>query len=78
MKLDPSVGEEQTKKLQELRKSRDSEKAAACIAKITQAAAGDENLMPYVIEAVKSDCTLGEIMNAMKVNFGTYMAPSGF
>ena len=78
MKLDPSVGEEQSKKLQELRKNRDSSKAAACIAKITQASAGDENLMPYVIEAVKSDCTLGEIMNAMKVNFGTYMAPSGF
>ena len=78
MKLDPSVGEEQTKKLLELRKNRDSEKAAACIAKITQVSAGDENLMPYVIEAVKSDCTLGEIMNAMKVNFGTYMAPSGF
>jgi len=78
MKLDPSVGEEQTKKLLQLRKNRDSEKAAACIAKITQVSAGDENLMPYVIEAVKSDCTLGEIMNAMKVNFGTYMAPSGF
>ena len=59
-------------------KNRDHQKAASCLENITKASAADDNLMPFVIEAVKSDCTLGEIMNAMKVNFGTYMAPSGF
>ena len=42
------------------------------------AAKGTENLFPLVIEALKQDCTLGEIINAMKDVFGTYMAPSGF
>ncbi|MBT3453097.1 MAG: methylmalonyl-CoA mutase, partial [Euryarchaeota archaeon] len=39
---------------------------------------GDENLFPHVLEAVKAGCTLGEIMQAMKDVFGTWMAPSGF
>jgi len=40
--------------------------------------ANDENLFPHVIESVRARCTLGEIMNVMKEDFGTYMAPSGF
>ena len=31
-----------------------------------------------VLDAIRSDCTLGEIMQAMKDEFGTWMAPSGF
>ena len=46
--------------------------------KIESASKSDENLFPLVIDAVKQDCTLGEIINAMKKEFGTYIAPSGF
>jgi methylmalonyl-CoA mutase N-terminal domain/subunit len=78
LKLDPSVGEEQCRRLENLRKSRDSERVKTCLAAIVKAAESDENLFPHVLFAVKNDCTLGEIVQAMKDVFGTWMAPSGF
>ena len=68
----------QCKKLAKLRVERNDEFAKASLEKIRIAAKGEENLFPLVIEAIKSDCTLGEIMSAMKDVFGTWMAPSGF
>ena len=78
LKLDPSVGEEQCSRLKKLRSSRDSETVQNCLAAIVKAAESDDNLFPHVLFAVKNDCTLGEIVQAMKDVFGTWMAPSGF
>ncbi len=78
LKLDPTVGEAQCKKLEDLRNHRDEQQCEANLGKIRIAAASDDNLFPLVIEAVKAGCTLGEIMQAMKDVFGTWMAPSGF
>jgi methylmalonyl-CoA mutase N-terminal domain/subunit len=78
LKLDPSVGEEQCRRLEQLRSSRDSDAVQNCLAAIVKAAESDDNLFPHVLFAVKNDCTLGEIVQAMKDVFGTWMAPSGF
>ena len=78
LKLDPSVGESQEKKLAVLRSQRDQSQCDALLEQIRKAAQGNENLFPHVIESVKAGCTLGEIMQAMKDIFGTWMAPSGF
>ena len=78
LKPDPELGNKQKSKLSILRKGRDSESADKALMRIQTAAAGSENLFPLVIEALKKDCTLGEIILAMKAEFGTYMAPSGF
>jgi len=76
--LDPTVGEMQCLRLKQLRAQRDEVKSQLCIEAIGLASAGTENLFPLILEAVKSDCTLGEIMNAMRAEFGEWMAPSGF
>ena len=52
--------------------------AEEILQEIRLASSGTDNLFPLVIEALKRDCTLGEIILAMKDEFGTYMAPSGF
>lgn len=78
MKLNPKVTEEQHKRLKDTRMSRNSEAVDAILSKISEACSTDENVFPLVIEAVKLNATLGEIMKAMKDVFGTYMAPSGF
>jgi methylmalonyl-CoA mutase N-terminal domain/subunit len=65
-------------RLKKLRAKRDEGKSQSCIDAIGLASAGTENLFPLILEAVKSDCTLGEIMNAMRAEFGEWMAPSGF
>ena len=78
LKLDQTVGEMQCLRLKQLRERRDEVKSQACIDAIGLASAGTDNLFPLILEAVKSNCTLGEIMNAMRAEFGEWMAPSGF
>jgi len=78
LKLDPAVGKEQCLRLEELRATRDAQTVALCLDAIRSAAQSEENLFPHVLHAVKNDCTLGEIIQALKDVFGTWMAPSGF
>ena len=75
---DPDLWKKQTKKLENLREKRDNHKAKHSLEMIEKIAQSGENLFPCVIDALRNDCTLGEIINAMKKVFGTYMAPSGF
>ena len=37
------------------------------------AAAGDENLMPYLLDAVRAYCTLGELTQALREVYGAYV-----
>lgn len=78
MKLNPKVFQHQCERLQELRQKRKSEDVILILDRITTAAQDGSNLFPLVLEAVRADATLGEIMQAMKEVFGTYSAPSGF
>ena len=78
LKINPELAQQQTAKLAKIRDIRDSDSVKEALQAIRHAAGSNENLFPLVIVALKSDCTLGEIMNAMKDVFGTWMAPSGF
>ena len=78
LKPDSDLGTRQANSLQKIRENRDPEKVTSSINAVREAAIGGENLFPSVLEAVKNECTLGEIMGAMKDVFGTWMAPSGF
>jgi len=78
LKPDPELGNKQKQKLAKVRSSRDNESVENALEAIRLAAAGEDNLFPLVIDALREDCTLGEIISAMKSEFGTYMAPSGF
>ncbi len=78
MKTDPTLGEQQTERLAELRDTRDNASVTACLEEVRRCAATNKNLFPSVIEAVRARSTLGEIMNVLKEQFGTYTAPSGF
>ena len=75
---DADLGVRQKEKLANVRNNRNDEAVEASLTAIRVEAANDTNLFPLVIEALKHDCTLGEIISAMKEEFGTYMAPSGF
>ena len=78
MKLNPEVAQNQSNRLLNLRTERDSEQVDIILKRITEASADGTNLFPLVLEAVRLNATLGEIMEAMKKVFGTYSAPSGF
>jgi methylmalonyl-CoA mutase, N-terminal domain len=73
-KVDPTMAEQQRRKLERLRDERDSATAEKALARLRAAANGDENMMPAIIEAVHAYCTLGEISGAMREVFGEYKA----
>jgi methylmalonyl-CoA mutase N-terminal domain/subunit len=76
--LDLELGERQKVRLSVIRSKRNATAALGALDAIRDGARGNQNMFPLVIDAVKVDCTLGEIMSVMKEVFGTYMAPSGF
>jgi methylmalonyl-CoA mutase N-terminal domain/subunit len=75
LKIGPEVETEQVGRLSDLRKSRDPFKMAGAVEELQEAASCGENVMPYLIQAVKAKATLGEICLAMKEVFGTYQEP---
>lgn len=72
LRVDPHVEILQRKKLQKLKETRDN-KAVNKVLKILKIKAEtDENLMPYILDAVKEYATLGEICDELREVFGEY------
>lgn len=69
---DLSVGERQIARLEKMKAVRDNEAVKAALEKLREAAKGTENLMPYLIDAVKTYATLGEICGVLREEFGEY------
>lgn len=69
---DLSVGERQIARLKKMKAARDNEAVKAALEKLREAAKGTENLMPYLIDAVKTYATLGEICGVLREEFGEY------
>jgi methylmalonyl-CoA mutase N-terminal domain/subunit len=73
-KVDQTMAVRQREKLEKLRGERDTKAADRALAGLRDAAEGEENLMPAIIEAVHTYCTLGEICGAMREVFGEHKA----
>ncbi len=69
---DLSVGERQIARFEKMKAARDNEAVKAALEKLREAAKGTENLMPYLIDAVKTYATLGEICGVLREEFGEY------
>ena len=69
---DLSVGERQIARLEKMKAARDNEAVKAALEKLREAAKGTENLMPYLIDSVKTYATLGEICGVLREEFGEY------
>ena len=72
LKVDPIVGEQQMAKLKELKNKRDNNKVNAALDALKKAAAGNDNLMPLILDAVRYYATLGEICDVLRGEFGEY------
>jgi methylmalonyl-CoA mutase N-terminal domain/subunit len=72
VKVDMSVGEVKTAELKKYRAERDQAKWKAALDKLSQVSRTDENVMPYVVEAVKAKATVGEICNVWREVYGEY------
>ncbi|MCH8901476.1 MAG: methylmalonyl-CoA mutase [Chloroflexi bacterium] len=73
---DADAAKAQIERLRRLRAERDSEAVRATLARLNEAARGDDNLLPPILEAVKAYATLGEICGELRQVFGEYRPPT--
>jgi len=76
-RTDPEAENAQVRGLQALRRERDSRSVSAALARLSDAALGEENLLPPILQAVKAYATVGEICGVLREVFGEYKAPTG-
>ncbi len=73
--IDENVEEEQKKKLEKTKRERDNNRVTQNLAALKKAAAGTDNLMPHILECVRSYTALEEMVQTLKEVFGEYHDP---
>lgn len=76
LEMDPKGYERQAARLEQTRRERDNERVGSALNGLRQAARGTENLMPHILESVRSLATLGEIVDVLRQVFGVYKEPT--
>ncbi|OQY42720.1 MAG: methylmalonyl-CoA mutase [Desulfobacteraceae bacterium 4572_87] len=74
LRVDPAVRDQQVERLGKLKAERNNESVKSALAALDRGARGEENLMPLILEAVRSYSTLGEICDVLRGVFGEYQA----
>jgi methylmalonyl-CoA mutase, N-terminal domain len=72
LRIDPQLERRQIERLAKFRKTRDGTDSARSLAALTGAARGRDNLVPFILDAVRAHATLGEIADALRDVFGEY------
>ena len=67
----------QVRKLAEIRAKRDNQKVNKALAHLDEASRGKDNVMPFILEAVREYASLGEICNVLRGVFGVYDEKKG-
>jgi methylmalonyl-CoA mutase, N-terminal domain len=72
--LDPEAEKRQLERTARVRAERDAHAAERALAEVRRVARGDENLLPTMREALRARCTVGEICDVLRDEFGTFDA----
>jgi len=72
LKIDPQIEKNQVAGVKKLRETRDNILVREALENLRRAAAGTENLMSYILDAVKAYSTEGEIIQVLREVFGEY------
>jgi methylmalonyl-CoA mutase N-terminal domain/subunit len=72
LRVDPAAEREQVARLAEFKANRDQGLAAQRLQELREVAAGTDNLLPAIRQALKDRCSLGEVCGAMEDVFGRY------
>ena len=72
LRVDPIVGEMQKKKINDTKEQRNNEAVKEKLQLLKKACEGTENVMPFILDAVRGYATLGEICGVMREVFGEY------
>ena len=75
LRIDPEVERDQHARLAKLRQSRDAKKAQSELDAVRAACRTNENLLERFVSAAHAYCTLGEIADVLREEFGEYEEP---
>jgi methylmalonyl-CoA mutase N-terminal domain/subunit len=78
LKIDEAREQAQIRRLREIKKTRDNSKVRKCLDELRRASEENRNLLPYILDAVKSYATLQEICDVWRQVFGEYRDPGYF
>jgi methylmalonyl-CoA mutase N-terminal domain/subunit len=72
LKVDETIRQKQTDRIQSVKIQRNQNLVTEKLNALQTAAKGEDNVMPYIIDAVESYATLGEICDTLRDVFGEY------
>lgn len=72
LKIDMKVQDNQIKFLKKIRIERNNEEVNKKLEALKKAAEGNDNLIPFILDAVKTYSSIGEICNTLRSVFGEY------
>jgi len=76
LRVSDEVEERQRARVRERKRQRNGARARECLAAVRRVAESGENLMPALVDAVKAECTLGELSDVYREVFGVYRDPA--
>ena len=76
LKIHQDIEDRQLERLKELRRTRDANRVESALEAMREAAKGEQNLIPLMLEAARAYATVGEISAALIPVFGTYRETS--
>jgi methylmalonyl-CoA mutase N-terminal domain/subunit len=71
-RVDPAIADHQREKLERFKETRDGGAVTLLLGRLEEAARSEANLMPTIIEAIRGNCTLGEVSTSMEKVFGRF------
>jgi len=72
LKIDPDAERRQLERTARVRAERNAAEAERALAAVRDAAVGESNLLPPMREALRAYCTVGEICEALRADWGMY------
>jgi len=75
-RVNTELARTQVERVRRLRAARDGAASAASLRRLGEAARGEDNLMPAILDAVKAYATLGEICGELRGAWGEYRPPT--
>jgi len=70
--IDPEAERRQLERTARVRAERNPEEAARGLDAVREAARGDANLLPVMRDALRARCTVGEVCEALREEWGMY------
>ncbi|MFI8434959.1 methylmalonyl-CoA mutase [Streptomyces sp. NPDC079020] len=78
LRVDPEIEAQQARRLAALRAGRDQEAVDAALVRLKEAAGGSDNVLYPMKDALKARATVGEVCDALREVWGTYVPTDAF